>query len=168
MFLLIACENNSWQVQLWTAWARRARGTYLPSLLSPSSFSFFNKPWTVQQTSFQLTQPPCSGPHQLFSISAPTQIVWKRLLSALDQITADTAAPPHFSFSHSPLDLKTNFSIVQTTPAFRTLHSKKADHPGCAPHPPSLVLSSQPNKPQLCWMCLSHFQEIGAPASLKL
>lgn len=62
------------------------------------------------------------------------------MLSALDQITAVTEAPPHF-FPHSPLDLKTNFSMVQTTPAFRTLHRKKKKSRSSSVHAPSPKLS---------------------------
>jgi len=91
----------------------------------------------VHQSPFSSLKPPSSQPHQLFCLSTNPNCVEEVAISSGSNYSSH-GGPTPLLLSHSPLDLKTNFSIVQTTPAFRTLHSKKADHPVCAPHPPTL------------------------------
>lgn len=118
-----------------------------------------NKHTNGAPESLQLTQSPYSQLHQLLCPSRPNPTCVEEVAISSGSNYSRPGGPTPLLLSPSPLDLKTNFSIVQTTPpAFRTLHrrgkkkkKKQADHPVCAPHPhPSLVLSSPPNKPQLC------------------
>lgn len=142
------------------------------------------KEWTLALPSFQLTKLTTIKILSLLYASTTADCVEEVAICSGSNYTESTEAPPHKSPLAQTIRPETifppslppwcsrrllNIEMLQRgreKSRFSSFHC-----PSFWLSPPTTtitVLSFEPNKPLLCCMCLSHFQEIWAPASLKL